>query len=178
MCNYQEFVNDYNNKEITAHDVRRKNKLNSKQYSKIRKIAIRNGDIPPVRHMNQTTAKFYSKRQDGYYDVQKYIDGKKLYVGKFPDKHTAELVVDLCKSVDWNMNEMNLDNLKVLPKNYSVVNGYYVIQKSVAGVNRIFATIHTSRIDEETVKEIVKRFRCIGWNLSCKNDVLDEFNIS
>lgn len=174
---YEDFVTDYNNPNITAHDVRRINNLNSKQYSNFRKIAIRNGDIPKVRHMNQTSAKFYSKRSDGYYDVQKYINGKKMYIGKFPDQNTAELVVDMCKSVNWDLNKVNIDNLKVLPKNYSIVNGYYIIQKSVNGVNTVFATIHSSKVDEDTIKEIVNRFRCFGWNLSCKDKVLKEFDI-
>lgn len=173
---YEDFVEDYNNPHITAHDVRRINNLNSKQYSNLRKIAIRNGDIPKVRHMNQTTAKFYSKTNDGYI-VQKYINGRKLYVGKFPDQNTAELVVDMCKAVDWDLNKVDIDNLKVLPKNYTLINGYYVIQKSIDGCNKVFATIHSSKVDEDTVKKIVDRFRCNGWNLSCKDKVLEEFNI-
>lgn len=174
---YDDFITDYNNPNITAHDVRRKNKLNSKQYSSLRKLAISKGDIPIVRHMNQTNAKFYSKRQDGYYDVQKYINGEKVYAGKFPDQQSAKLAVELCKAVDWDLNKVNLDGLKVLPKNYSLVNGYYVIQKSVDGVNKVFATIHSSKIDEEVVKEIVDKFRECKWDISCKNNILKEFGI-
>lgn len=170
-------MKDYNNPDITAHDVRRKHNLNSKQYSNIRKVAIRNGDIPPVRHMNQTTAKFYSKRADGYYDVQKVINGRKIYVGKFPDQNTAETVVEMCKSVNWDLTRINLNALKMMPKNYTLINGYYVIQKSINGQNKVFATIHETKIDESTVQAIVERFRICGWNMSCKHTILREFNI-
>ena len=90
MCEYTDFIEDYNNPNITAHDVRRINNLNSKQYQTLRNTAISNGDIPATRHMNKTTAKFYSKRNDGCYEVQKTTDGKKLYVGRFPNETTAK----------------------------------------------------------------------------------------
>ena len=58
---YEDFVNDYNNPEITGEDVRRYNKLNPKQYSNLRAKALKNGDISSPRHMNTTGAKFYTK---------------------------------------------------------------------------------------------------------------------
>ena len=176
---YEDFIEDYNNPNITAHDVRRINNLNSKQYSNLRNRAISNGDIPLVRHMNQSTAKFYYPRKDGGFDVKKTINGKKLYIGRFPDEDTAKRVVAECIHYNWSVNKIKplIDDLRVKPKNYSLINGYFIIQKSINGRNTVFATIHNSRVDEETVKCIVDEFRRVEWNINYKDEVLGLFNI-
>jgi len=176
---YNDFVSDYNNMNITAHDVRRINNLNSKQYCNLRNMAIRNGDIPKVRHMNQTTAKFYSKRSDGYYDVQKQIDGKKLYIGRFPDENTAKKVVKECIKHNWEINKIKpfIDDNRVKPKNYALVNGYYIIQKAVDGKNTVFASIHQDKISSDVVEDIVDEFRRVNWNIGYKDAILELFNV-
>ena len=180
MCNYNEFIEDYNNPDITAHDVRRIHNLNSKQYSKIRKIAISNGDIPPVRHMNQTTAKFYSKKSYGTFEVQKqYSNADKIYVGRFPNRSTAEMIVEKCKEVNWELNKIEdvIIAHKIQAKNYSIVNGYYVIQKSVNGRNKVFCCLRSDEVEEEVVKQIVDEFRNVEWNIDYKDEILDMFDI-
>lgn len=180
MTIYQDFVEDYNNPNITGHDVRRKNNLNSKQYCNLRQIAIKNGDIPKVRHMNQTTAKFYSQRKDGYFEVQKNINGKKLYVGRFPDEDTAKKIVKECIKHNWQINQIKpfIDDNKVKPKNYTCINGYYIIQKSINGRNTVFASIHTSKVSKEVVEDIVDEFRKVHWNIQYKDSILRLFNIN
>ncbi|WP_458454390.1 hypothetical protein [Methanobrevibacter sp.] len=177
---YSDFVEDYNNTKITAHDVRRINNLNGKQYSNLRNMAVNNGDIPPVRHMNSTKAKFYSKTVDGVYTVQKTINNRKLFVGRFPDEETARLIVDKCLEVEWELNRIQdiIDLHKIKPKNYSLVNGYYVIQKSINGVNKIFATIKQSNVTVDVVESIVGELRRNNWNEQMVKGVLEEFNIN
>ena len=179
MCNYQAFITDYNNPNITAHEVRRKHNLNSKQYSNIRKLAIHNGDIPPVRHMNNTGAKFYNRNGKGY-EVHKTINGEKIYVGKFPTEEVAKEVVGLCIEHNWQVNEIQayIDEVKCRPKNYTIINGYYIIQKSVNGANKVFCTIHQSKISEDDIKAMVDLFRSLSWNINCKDYVLSKFNVS
>lgn len=176
---YQDFIEDYNNPNLTAHDVRRINNLNSKQYSNLRNIAIKNGDIPKTRHMNQTTAKFYTKRKDGSFEVQKTIDGKKIFVGRFPNETTAKKVVKECINHNWQVNEIKplIDEYKVKPKNYTCINGYYIIQKSINGRNTVFATIHQNKVDENTVKKIVDMFRKVSWNINYKDEILGLFDL-
>lgn len=180
MCNYQDFVTDYNNPNITAHDVRRINNLNGKQYQKIRKLAIRNGDIPEVRHMNQTTAKFYTKTRNGDYQVQKTTNGKKIIVGRFKDQNTAEEVVSACINHDWRLNEIKgLINLKkIKPKNYTNINGCWVIQKCINGKNRVFNSFSCKSVDEETVCDIVDFYRSVDWNENYKDKISELFNIT
>jgi len=179
MSIYTDFVEDYNNPNITAHDVRRINNLNSKQYTNLRNVAISNGDIPEVRHMNQTTARFYSKRNDGYFDVQKTINGKKLYIGRFPDEDTARQVVRECIKCNWEVNKIRtfIDENKVKPRNYSLINGYYIIQKSINGRNTVFASIPASKVSQSVVEDIVEEFRRVEWNIGYKDEVLNLFNI-
>ena len=179
MTIYEDFVEDYNNPNITAHDVKRINNLNSREYSEIRNLAVANGDIPSTRHMNYLNAKFYSKRSDGYYVVQKQTNGKKLYVGRFASEEVAKMIVRKCIEHNWHINEIKdlIDLHKVKPKNYSLVNGYFVVQKSVNGRNKVFATINKSKVDEVTVKGIVNEFRCNDWNESAKEDIFKKFNI-
>lgn len=176
---YNDFVEDYNNLNITAHDVRRINNLNSKQYSNLRQRAIKNGDIPAVRHMNQRTAKFYNKNDDGTFNVQKTINGKKIYVGRFPNETTAQKVVKECINHNWEINEIKpfIEECKVKPKNYTCINGYYIIQKSINGQNIVFATIHQSKVDEDIVKSIVDMFRNVSWNINYKDEILGCFGL-
>ena len=179
MCEYTDFIEDYNNPNLTAHDVRRINNLNSKQYQTLRNTAISNGDIPATRHMNKTTAKFYSKRNDGCYEVQKTTDGKKLYVGRFPNETTAQKVVAKCIEHNWRVNEIKdfINSNKVKPKSYSIVKGYYIVQKQVNGVNRVFARVPVDRVDEEVIKQVGDEFRRLHWNIGYKDEVLNLFNI-
>ena len=175
---YLNFVNDYNNPELTTHDVRRLNKLNSKQYSKIRNLALTRKDIPMVRHMNRTNAKFYCEK-NGVYEVIKNINGKKTFIGKFNDEGTAQKVVRECIKHNWEINKLKnfIKKYKIKPKNYSLVNNYYVIQKFINGQNIIFACIHHDKVSEETVEAIVKEFRKVDWNIKYKDSILKMFNL-
>lgn len=180
MCNYKDFVNDYNNPNLTAHDVRRIHQLNTKRYSEIRKLAIRNGDIPEVRHMNNTGAKFYTKTVSGDYQVQKTINGKKTIIGRFKTQDEAEAVVDVCKNNNWELNKIKdvVDKYKIQPKNYTCINGCWIIQKSVDGRNIVFNTFNCSRVSEDTVREVVDFYRSVGWNKNYKDVVFELFNIT
>jgi len=176
---YTSFVNDYNNPKLTGHDVRRLNNLNHKEYGLLRKQAIQNGDIPAVRHMNQQQAKFYSQKADGTYTVQKQIGDKIIYVGRFPDKQTSKKVVRECIEHNWQVNEVQdfIDTVKVKPKNYSLVNGYYVIQKSINGVNTVFCTLNADKVSEDIVKSIVSDLRDCGWDMLVTDMVLKEYGV-
>ena len=181
MTVYEDFVTDYNNLNLTAHDVRRIHGLNGREYGNFRKLAISNGDIPEVRHMNATNAKFYRQTRDGKYTVQKQGVGVYQHIGKFESEEDAKYIVALCLSNDWVISpeiKFEINRLKVKPKNYTIVNEHYIIQKSVDGRNKVFASIHTDKVSEDTVKKIVDRFRNVGWNEDYKTRILEEFDIT
>ena len=70
-----------------------------------------------------------------------------------------------------------INSNKVKPKNYSIVNGYYIVQMQVNGVNRVFASVPVDRVDEEVIKQVVDEFRRLHWNIGYKDEVLKLFNI-
>ena len=131
---YDEFVDCYNNPNLTGEDVRRLCGLNPHRYSEIRAIAIQNGDIPMVRRMNRTDAKFYTKQNDVYI-VKKQFGHDTLFVGRFPNQSTAELVVEKCKEVNWDIGQISdfIEEHKIKPRNYSYSNNHYTVQKSING---------------------------------------------
>ncbi|MBQ8017488.1 MAG: hypothetical protein IJ258_05210 [Methanobrevibacter sp.] len=181
MTVYEDFVSDYNNLNLTAHDVRRIHGLNGREYSHMCNQARNNGDIPDVRHMNSTNAKFYRQTRDGKFTVQKQTAGIYQHVGKFESEEDAKYIAALCLSNDWVISpeiRFEINRLKVKPKNYSFVNGHYIIQKFIDGRNKVFASIPADKVSEDTVREIVDRFRCMGWNEECKTRILEEFDIT
>ena len=180
MTVYEDFVKDYNNMNITAHDVRRIHRLNSKEYSNLRKRALNNGDIPKIRHMNNSSAKFYYKKPNGNWSVQKQFKGVYIHVGDFPDEETAKMIAKKCKEVNWELNQIRdiiEDNKVNKVKNYTIINGYWVIQKTIDGKLQNFCTVKQSEVSESVIISLVERFRSLNWNKSLKNEVLRQFNI-
>ena len=180
MCSYSEFVEAYNNPHITGHDVRRIKGLNGNQYSKLRAKALRLGDIPAHRYMINPNAKYYTKTPTGDFQVQKTINGRKIIVGRFADEETAKEIVDACIKVDWDIKQIDyLIKWKgVKPKNYTVNNGRWIIQKSINGRNVAFNTFLQSKVDEDTIIDIVDFYRENDWDLTLKDKIKDLFNIN
>lgn len=155
---YSNFVEDYNNPNLTTVDVQRLNSLNSKQYCKLRRIAIENNDIPETRHMNTTNAKFYITNNKGECIVRKTTNNQTIVVGRFPNSTIANMIVEECKKVNWNINEIRdiIDEHKIKPKNYSLVNGYYVVQKMINKKRIIYCKVKQKNHAKIIVKELEK----------------------
>ena len=181
MCSYAEFVETYNDWNLTGHDVRRILNLNSNKYRKLRKQAICNGDIPETRHMNKTGAKFYTCTSNNTFLVKKQTGGVCKVFGEFTDEDDAKYIVKLCLNNGWDENDFirsEINRLKVKPKNYSIVNGYYTVQKVVDGRNTVFLRVRVGNVSEDVIQSIVERFNCDGWNETTKSKVIEEFNIN
>ena len=173
---YEEFVKDYNNPNITGEDIRRINHLNSNQYSKLRAEALSNGDISAPRRMNTTGAKFYTKTKSGDFIVKKQYGHKTVLVGRFGDEKTAKMIVSLCKSVNWDLSRISgvINENKVKPKNYTFINGYYVVEKRINGQRIVF---YRSK-DESEVIRVVNELRKNDWDKSKVNLILDEMSLN
>lgn len=173
---YDEFVKDYNNPNMTGEDVRRVNQLNCREYSKLRAEALSNGDISTPRHMNSTGAKFYTKTKNGDFIVKKQYGNKTIRVGRFSDEETARMIVSLCKSVNWDLNKISdiIDANKIQPKNYTYINGYYTVEKRIAGERVVF---YRSKTEAEAI-HMVNELRKMGWNKSNVNLILDEMSLN
>ncbi|MBQ3407946.1 MAG: hypothetical protein IJH12_01925 [Clostridia bacterium] len=173
---YEDFVKDYNNPNITGEDIRRLNHLNAHQYSKLRAKALDNGDISTPRHMNTTGAKFYTKTKRGDFIVKKQYGNKTVLVGRFPDQATAEMIVSLCKRVNWDLKQISsvIDENKVKPKNYTYVNGYYIVEKRINGKRIVF---YRGKHEAEAI-HLVNELRKNDWDKSKVNLILDEMSLN
>ena len=173
---YEDFVKDYNNPNITGEDVKRLNGLNARQYSHLRAEALSNGDISSPRHMNTTGAKFYTKTKNGDFIVKKQYGHKTVLVGRFSDEETAQKIVALCKAVNWDLNKINkvIDENKIKPKNYTYVNGYYIVEKRINGERIVFYRCR----DEAVAIHLVNELRKNDWDKSKVDLILDEMSLN
>ena len=169
---YEDFVKDYNNPEMTGEDIKRINGLNSRQYSVLRAEALSNGDITTPRHMNTTGAKFYTKTKNGDFIVKKQYGNKTVLVGRFPDEETAQMIVSMCKTVNWNLNQISnvIEEHKVKPKNYTHVNGRYIVEKKINGERIVFCRFK----HESQAKQMVEELRKNNWDQSKVETILYE----
>ena len=169
---YEEFVNSYNKPEITGEDIKRLNGLNSKQYSNLRQKAIENGDISTPRHMNTTGAKFYTKNKNGEFIVKKQFGHKTVFIGRFADETTAQMIVSLCKEVNWDLTQIShiIEENKIKPKNYTRANGAYVVEKKIDGKRVIFCRFKR----ESQAKYMVQQLRKNNWDQSKVEGILCE----
>ena len=169
---YEEFVNSYNNPEITGEDIKRLNGLNSRQYSNLRRQALDNGDITVPRHMNAAGAKFYTKTKNGDYIVKKQFGHKTVLVGRFRDEATAKMIVSLCKEVKWDLAQIShiIEEHKIQPKNYTRVNGCYVVEKKIDGERVIFCRFKR----EGEAKYMVQQLRKNNWDPAKVEGILCE----
>lgn len=168
---YDTFVELYNNPNITGKDICTQLGLNTHRYMEIRDIAINNGDIPPVRRMNRTDAKFYTKTNNGYV-VKKQFGHSCNFIGRFADEDTAKMVVDKCKEVNWNTSEIHdfIEAHKIKPRNYTVSSNGFTVQKTINGKNTVICTVNT----ESTAQKIVKELRKCNWNTEKINEIIEK----
>lgn len=167
---YDEFIVDYNNPHLTLEDVRRKHGLNCRRLAEIKEIAVSNGDISPVRHMNRTDAKFYTETSNGFV-VKKQFGNDCLLVGRFEEESTAQLVVNKCKEVNWNVNQISdfIDEHKIQPKNYTYYNDSYIVQKVINGKNTVFCKVD----NETTAQKVVKELRKCNWDKTKTKQIIE-----
>lgn len=168
---YDEFVALYNNPNLTGEEVRVNCGLNHHRYMEIRQIALSNGDIPQSRKMNRTNAKFFTKTSNGYV-VKKQFGHDCLFVGRFESQDTAELIVEKCKEVNWNIDEIKdfIEAHKIKPRNYTCSNGQFTVQKVIDGKNRVFCTVN----NESIARRIVEKFRECNWDTTKTSEIINK----
>ena len=168
---YDDFIVDYNNSELTIDDIKRKYGLNCRRFAEIQQIAMGNGDIPQVRRMNRSTAKFYTKTRNGFV-VKKQFGTSCNFIGRFEDEETAQLVVNKCKEVNWNTSQISdfIDAHRIKPKNYTAHNGSYIVQKVIDGKNTVICKAN----NESTARKIVEKLRECNWNKEKINEIIEK----
>lgn len=169
---YDMFVEDYNNPQLTIDDISRKYSLNCRRFSELQTIAIQNGDIPKTRHMNRTGAKFYTKNKKGEYLVKKTFGTECKVIGRFEEETTAQLVVNKCKEVNWNIEQITdfIEAHKIQPRNYTHSKGYYIVQKVINGKNTVFCKVDS----ETTAQKVVNELRKCNWDKTKTNEIIEK----
>ena len=168
---YDSFVEDYNNLQLTVDDIKRKYGLNCRRFAEIQSIAISNGDVPEVRRMNRSTAKFYTKTRNGFV-VKKHFGTSCNFIGRFEDEETAQLVVNKCKEVNWNTSQISdfIDKHRIKPRNYSVTSDGVIVQKVIDGKNTVFCKLS----NEITAQKVVEKLRECNWDKTKTEEILEK----
>ena len=171
---YDGFVMDYNNPQLTIDDIKRKYGLNCRRFAEIQALAIQNGDVPQVRKMNRSTAKFYTKTKNGFV-VKKQFGTTCNFIGRFKDEDTAKLVVNKCKEVNWNTSMISdfIDAHKIKPNNYTVTNDGVIVQKVIEGKNTVFCKLS----DETTAQKVVNELRKCNWNKEKTQEIIEKVEV-
>ena len=93
-------------------------------------------------------------------------------VGRFPDEKTARMIVSLCKTVNWDLTQIShiIEENKIQPKNYSRVNGHYIVEKEIDGERIIFCRFK----QESQAKYMVQQLRKNNWDPTKVEGILCE----
>lgn len=171
---YDSFIVDYNNLELTIEDIKRKYGLNCRRFAEIQKYAMEQGDVPQVRKMNRSTAKFYTETDNGWV-VKKQFGTSCNFIGRFEDEETAQLVVNKCKEVNWNTSTISdfIDAHKIKPRNYTVTNDGVIVQKVIDGKNTVFCKLS----DETTAQKVVKELRKCNWDKTKTSKIIEKVKV-
>lgn len=121
---YDNFCDLYNNSDLTVVEIRKKLDLSIRQYTKIRKKALKEGKIVDRRSTNsiannngrpplpQKQPRNYSRLRNGKFTVVKrfYRNSKtvNIYCGIYDDEEVAKRIVEEMRKVNWD--------IKYLPK--------------------------------------------------------------
>lgn len=86
------------------------------------------------------------------------------------------MIVSLCKSVNWDLNQISetIDEHKIKPKNYTYVNGYYIVEKRINGERIVF---YRGKNELEAI-HLVNELRKNDWDKSKVNLILDEMSLN
>lgn len=100
MEKYEEFIELYNNSEVTISKICEKLKWNVKVYYNAKKRALSEGriiDNPP---------KYYYFR-NGRYVVSKLLNGKRVYFGAFKYEDDAKIIVEELGKNEWDKESIH-----------------------------------------------------------------------
>lgn len=121
---YDEFIELYNNPEITVDDIRKKLGWRTKIYNDARTQALADGLITdrrtinsiknckgrPTKEKHQPKYYYYDRLHNKYVIVKRYYVNKEhivIYYGRYDKEETAQMIVEELKKVDWDKKQLN-----------------------------------------------------------------------
>jgi hypothetical protein len=111
----QEFIELYNNPEITVPKIREKLDITLSTYRKLRKHCIENKLVSkrkshrPRKRTYKTNPKYYChtvQRGIEYYHVQRRVNGEMVHFANFKKAKHAERMVELLIECDWDKSKV------------------------------------------------------------------------
>lgn len=95
---------------------------------------------------------------------------------KFHDEKTAQMIISKCKIVNWDIRRISyiIEENKVKLKNYTQVNGYYMVEKKINGEGIVFCRLK----EESEAIYLVEELRKTNWNLSKVDEILCKIGIN
>ena len=111
----EEFTYDYLHTSIPNPEIKKKYGLTKGEWKEYTDLVKKEHNL--TRRPRKTKGKYYYKGTKGF-RVAKWIDGKNYQFGTVPTEEIAQLLVEKCKEVEWNID-----------KCYQIVNSWrdYVI---------------------------------------------------
>lgn len=123
MEKYEEFIELYNNPEITVEDIRKQLGWRTKIYNDARKQALKENRIidrrspnsiknckgRPVKEKHQPKHYYYDRLHDKFVIVKRYYIDKKdvvVYYGRYDREDIAIKIVNELKKVDWDKKKL------------------------------------------------------------------------
>ena len=101
---YSAFEEDYLHSDIYANDLRVKYNLTWGEFREIRDTVKKNNGISRRPRVDYRGAKYYYKRHDGTFLIQRRINQRTTYFGVVPNRSVARKVVELCKKAMWDID--------------------------------------------------------------------------
>lgn len=154
----KQFIELYNNPEITAHQLKQKLGLNNNNYRKLKEKTGLTG------RRNIIKGKHYTKTQNGRIAINKRINGKKEYLGMYKNKEEAKKVIEVCEKHNWDINHPEVQETikkhRKQTKHYSKINGRYYVYKNINGKRIYYDHFKTKQDAEDCVRLLEK----LEWN--------------
>ena len=102
--------------------------------------------------------KYYCKRPNGSFQIQKQIDGERFYFGTCKTEEEAQWRVEFLKEHNWDTQNYPRHVFKYY---YNSPNGKYVVYKRINGRNYVFGSYDT----EQEAKDMVDFLKRHDWDL-------------
>ena len=102
--------------------------------------------------------KYYSRRPNGSFQIQKQIDGERFYFGTYKTEEEAQERVEFLKEHNWDTQNYLRHVFKYY---YATPNGKYVVYKMINGRNYDFGRYDT----EKEAMDMVDFLKQHDWDL-------------
>lgn len=108
---YEDFKKDYLNPKIQVKQIMKKYGLSKNNYNRLRKKAAKDTNVPikPTKfspNRNKLGKTTYISKTGDFYTINKRVEGKRVYFGRYPSLEEAIYVRDKLKKCGWDKSKL------------------------------------------------------------------------